>query len=349
MFLKRQNWINIAKLIAIVAVIIDHTNGLLYTDRHISLFSYYSVSLFVLLSGITSFYSNRRHYNERGIKETIRRVNNLLVPYAIATALYQTYYNRGFDLRTYVSQLLSFSASPPFYFILFFLQLLIISPFLYDIIVYFNKKNYPLIWHIIFVFIGGVVSIFSLKYTFMLPVHGGGKYIFGATYIVLYYIGMWFASNNFKIISKTVHVWFTGLSIILLIAWYLFIYQNKFTIDSKLPFGNGFNPPSVSLGVYGLLMGLFLFLAITLIERLNNGVLQWVIRILVKMGNYSLYIFLYHLLVRNIILQHTLINNIWAKRLIIFPAMLFVPCVIKGIFDLCVQVYKNKIKIVVTG
>jgi len=296
--LKRQNWISIAKLVAIVAVIIDHTNGLLYIDRRISLFSYFSVSLFVFLSGVTSFYSNRRHYNERRIKETVRRVSDLLVPYAIATALYQTYNSRGFDLKTCTSQLLGFNASGSFYFVFFFLQLLIISPFLYDIVVYFNRKKYPLIWHIISIIVGVVISIFSLKYTFMLPVHGGGKYIFGATYIVLYYIGMWFASKDLKITGKIVHILLTGLSLILLIAWYLFIYHNNFAIDSKLPFGNGFNPPSVSLGVYGLLMGLFLFLAITLIERFDNVVLQKVVRILSKLGNYSLYIFLYHSLVK---------------------------------------------------
>lgn len=50
-------WINCAKAVAVFAVLIDHTNGILYTNANIAMASYYSVSLFILISGMLSFTS----------------------------------------------------------------------------------------------------------------------------------------------------------------------------------------------------------------------------------------------------------------------------------------------------
>lgn len=50
---ERIEWIDCAKLIAIVAVAVDHCNGFLYTKPIVATMSYYSVSLFVLLAGIS--------------------------------------------------------------------------------------------------------------------------------------------------------------------------------------------------------------------------------------------------------------------------------------------------------
>ena len=45
-----------AKTVAILAVLVNHTNGLLYTNQNIALLSYFSVSLFIILLGITTFF-----------------------------------------------------------------------------------------------------------------------------------------------------------------------------------------------------------------------------------------------------------------------------------------------------
>lgn len=58
---KEIKWINCAKAMAILAVMIDHTNGILYTNHNVALASYFSVSLFVIISGMMSFLSNERH------------------------------------------------------------------------------------------------------------------------------------------------------------------------------------------------------------------------------------------------------------------------------------------------
>ena len=55
---KQMKWLNFAKLAAIIAVITDHTNGYLYSNQDIAKASYFSVSLFIIISGMTSYLSN---------------------------------------------------------------------------------------------------------------------------------------------------------------------------------------------------------------------------------------------------------------------------------------------------
>ena len=85
---SQQNWINCGKLLAIIAVIVDHTNGVFYSSTSISVASYFSVSLFVLLGGVTTYYSNVKNRSRRGFLETVRRLRSILIPYVVATGLH---------------------------------------------------------------------------------------------------------------------------------------------------------------------------------------------------------------------------------------------------------------------
>lgn len=51
---RRIYWVDIAKFLAILAVMTDHTNGVLYSSHYIAYMSYFSVSLFILMMGVTS-------------------------------------------------------------------------------------------------------------------------------------------------------------------------------------------------------------------------------------------------------------------------------------------------------
>ena len=131
---KDTNWINGAKFIAICAVLVDHTNGILYTNQRFGWLSYFSVTAFVLLSGITSFYSNSKHC-EVGIKKQIyRRIKGIFVPYAVAVLFYQIVAYRFWDLKQYIQGLFAFNVSGPFYFVVFYIQLMIVSPFIFLLI-----------------------------------------------------------------------------------------------------------------------------------------------------------------------------------------------------------------------
>ena len=50
---SRVLWIDCAKAMAIIAVLLDHSNGIFYTNSWIATSSYFSVSLFVILAGMT--------------------------------------------------------------------------------------------------------------------------------------------------------------------------------------------------------------------------------------------------------------------------------------------------------
>lgn len=54
-------WLNGAKFVAILAVMVDHTNGVLYSNWSIAYASYFSVSLFIILAGMTSYFSGLHH------------------------------------------------------------------------------------------------------------------------------------------------------------------------------------------------------------------------------------------------------------------------------------------------
>jgi hypothetical protein len=171
---KRINWISAGKFFAIAAVIADHVYGYCYSSEKIAQISYFSVSLFVLLSGITSYISLEKHKDRRGFLETLRRIGSIALPYAAATALYTLAQNRFFDFRTYFDSLINFSASSPFYFVLFFIQLLIAAPVLFDVIRFVARRRFPAIGHAAVFAALCLVAVCAMRFTHILPVYGGG-------------------------------------------------------------------------------------------------------------------------------------------------------------------------------
>lgn len=85
---ERQSWIDVLKFIAIAAVFVDHTSGFLYTSPYIAYASYFSVTVFIFLSGVTAFDSNIRRMNEPFVKNVWRKLRNILIPYAMCTSVY---------------------------------------------------------------------------------------------------------------------------------------------------------------------------------------------------------------------------------------------------------------------
>lgn len=142
---ERQSWIDVLKFIAIAAVFVDHTSGFLYTSPYIAYASYFSVTVFIFLSGVTAFDSNIRRMNEPFVKNVWRKLRNILIPYAMCTSVYMYPAGGVIDLKNYLSVLVNFSASGPFYFITFFVQLLLISRGLTQIVFITSHKKHAVI------------------------------------------------------------------------------------------------------------------------------------------------------------------------------------------------------------
>lgn len=124
---ERVLWIDCLKLFACAAVFVDHTSGFLYRSDYIMYASYFSVPVFIFLSGITGFKSYNKHMSETYRDDINRRLVRILIPYAIAAACYILYTYRFFDLKNYLLSLIRFNASAPFYFLVIYIQLTLIG------------------------------------------------------------------------------------------------------------------------------------------------------------------------------------------------------------------------------
>lgn len=323
-------WIDAAKGVAILAVIVDHSTGVLFSNRIISLSSYFSVTVFVFLAGITSFYSSERHSAESIRRELLRKVKGIVIPYSVATCIYQLVRNGRFDLVEYINHLLHFDIVAPFYFVVFFLQLLIISPYIYKMIMYKKGK----MCHCIILFFAIIMSIFCIRYTFILDVYGGGKYLFGGSYLIVYLLGEMFAFYGFPFVKKK-NIFKVVISLVAMCVCLLWFAKFEFSLDYwlKEPFGTGLNPPGITLMIYSGCIITLLYYTFAYIEFCKVELVQIIYKSLSLIGRYSLYVFLYHRLVLDYFLSDIHINNIWLKRVVYIVAMIGFPIIIKMIWD----------------
>lgn len=174
-------WINVCKFIAIFAVLLNHTgNGYCFNSELIYVFSWYCVPLFILLSGITSYLSIHRHGQDQGIKELFRRVKPIIYAYLLADAVYVFgNHHYHFDVATYLVSLVNFTESGPFYFVLFYVQLIIVSPILYRFINFANRQRYSKIHFAIQFCIILFVGAITLKCTYIVHTWGGDSTFWG--------------------------------------------------------------------------------------------------------------------------------------------------------------------------
>lgn len=288
---ERIDWIDFIKGMAILAVVIDHYSGSVSSLSWASM-SYYSVTLFTFIAGITSYYSLKRQETIE-IKYVVRRLKHILIPYIVATCLYVFYSNHFLDIGTLLKSIVGFSASAPFYFILYFLQLLIISPLLFYIISVKSKK-YPFYLLVVTIAIG-LFSILLVKYTNVLPLHGGGKYIFGGTYLLVFFLGMIFTTIIGVKPDKTRNKVLFGVSTLLLLifgALYYYSVKGFSGIPIKM-----INPPGIILILYSLAAFLWLWMGFRLCEMTLPAKAMNIFKPINICGKYSMDIFLYHVLV----------------------------------------------------
>ena len=256
-------------------------------------------------------------------------MGKILLPYAMATFVLQIWYNRFFDLQTYVSHLLHFSIQGPYYFLLFFIQLKLISPFLVIWCRFCNKQKASWLWHMVSVLFLCWFSSILIRYTFMLPVHGGGKNLFGGTYLLLYYIGILMA--NYRIFErlKAKRVIILSVSFVLWIIWWQLSCLGKLPFDTMLAayWGDGFNPPSVNFIVFSIITLFICYSGFGLMEDSAIKINQNIVDATAFTGRYTLYIFMYHLMMRDVILTFLPMvqSNIWIMRFGIFIPMLLAP------------------------
>ena len=349
---NREKWIDVLKCIAIVFVIIDHTNRILYTNQDIAHISYCAVSIFVFLSGVVLFESNNRIKDKQKDERinwaqiTVKRVKKILIPYIIAVFVYVLVIYHYFDFDRYLKYLFNFNVSGPHYYILLYIQLLIICPILYCVISKINQVNNwrKLVYLVIFLLVIVIISYLTTNYTNIHNVYGGGGRLFGGSFLLVFSLGMLFKvmiDNKIKINNK--YVWILVFFILLaLLAVYFSYYTNNLRIlDYWKILGNYGNPPVVSNVVYALLFILTVYSFMKYIETVHSHVVQLTVNILCKIGEYTLYIFLYHRLFLDFMLPQLTINGQYVKIIIYFAVMILGSMTIGFIEKQLISTYKK--------
>ena len=336
---KRSKWIDIAKFMAIIAVLIDHTNGILYSNPQIAYFSYYSVSLFILVMGITSYWSMNKE-NRNVVVQIKKKCWGILRPYLVATFIYCIVQDKFFDLNLYLKHLIHFNASGPLYYVLLYIQLVIITPVIYTIFKFSEKKRNGVLVEIIGLIIVLFLSSITTNYSDLLSVYGGGGKLLGGSYLILFYLGMWIGKYQIKIrLKKYEAILVFILSLTITILWWKFIAIDRLQIDSYVPYGRGFNPPSISFGTYGILWALTICILGKVLVCFNIS--SKIIDLISYLGKHTLYIFLYHRLFLDFVLPHLALNNLWVKRCVYFGVMLIGSIVIEFILK---EAYRGVLK-----
>jgi len=121
----------------------------------------------------------------------------------------------------------------------------------------------------------------------------------------------------------------------LTILWYSFILRNRFHVDTYFPYGNGFNPPSISLITYAILVG-FMIYNLEKVVSLNSISLR-IFRMISGIGKHTLYIFLYHIICKSFLDifltflfgKNIVITNVFVLCAIYYAFMLFIPIIIE--------------------
>jgi len=301
------------KVVAILAVILNHTAGIIFDNQLILLHTGFSVTLFILLAGITSSVSISGR-NEIDHKYLWYRLRAPITSYIIASFVYHVFVNSmRFDFITFINQLATFSASPPFYFFAFYIQLVLCSTILYKVI---NFKNNCL-YHIGILIVIYLISNYITAHTVIGNIMGGGGNLLGGTYLFVYSLGMMLHNYLPKLTGMRTN--FLGLLLVILL---LTIFEYKGLIHSIWS-----NPPNDYLLVYTLLVFGLLFNLYQVVSKFKNLViLKWIGYV----GSFSLYIFMYHKLFIDLSLRYNLlqmvgVQNVYLTRIWILSCSLAMP------------------------
>lgn len=259
----------------------------------------------------------------------MRPCKKILSAYLLATFIYQIAEFRYFDFGVYIQYLTKFNISGPFYYVLLYVQLMLLKKVLLNVL---NKI--PCRFSAVFeILLGGIIlyiCYLTTNYTNILDVYGGGGRLFGGTYLFIFYLGMIFKKHGvFDKVSLQKSLVFSITFIVAYYIWWRFMCINCFELDASLPFGNGGNPPSISILILAVIVLCLAFGIFTLSER--NKYTAFISDIVAWIGKHTLYIFLYHMFWRIFVLEQYTFENINLKRIVYLSVMIFGPIFIEYI------------------
>lgn len=208
--------------------------------------------------------------------------------------------HRRFDLKTYLLYIVNFNIQPPYYYLVFYIQLLVVAPIFANWCRFVNSNKYKWVLHLGTLGFLGWFAYVSIRCTFILPVHGGGQFLGGGTYVILYYLGMVLMSNGVfsKSVKRRLIIVVFGFGLCIIWVWQMSKGILPFDVCMSPYWGDGFNPPSVNFMVYALII---LFISYSVFSLVCEHNLFIVLRRFMNacsfIGRNTLYVWLYHLYV----------------------------------------------------
>ena len=185
-----------------------------------------------------------------------------------------------------------------------------------------------------------VFSALTTLYSNLFGIYGGGGKLFGGTYLILAYVGMVFAPYLIKSWASKYLVALAACETILWLGvlrhcWACETVEEFLHLDAEFPFGAEINPPGVTLMCYAGIVLLWCF-SMGFICEVDNSFTGKIIGLLKRIGENSLYIFLYHRLILDYFLYpYIVIENIWVRRIIYIVCMISIPIIGNRLYRIC--------------
>ena len=295
-------WLDFLKTLAMIAVVLNHVYGFVFNNNILLFHTGFSVTLFILVAGVTSSISiSKRNLVDK--RYLFNRVSGILIPYLIGSFIAHVYSNRGtFDFIQFLNQIISFSASGPYYFVAFFIQLVLVSTF-----IFFLFKKYNNIYkHLMIISIIYLISVYFNKHTIIGNIMGGGGKLLGGSYLFVFSLGI-FIYNYINILKG-----FKTNIIVFIVSLVCIVIFEKNQMILKV----WSNPPNNYLVFYTIIIFFIVFSSYNIFLSKLRLIIK-LIKCINKIGQNSLYIFLYHY-----IFIHFAIN-IWSHYININSRVMF--------------------------
>lgn len=278
---EREQWIDWIKGVCMIAVVLNHTYGVLYTSRRILYSTVFAVMLFVFMSGWNSGNSMKEWmWSDRDYiyRKTGRRIWKIWGPYILSIALFCILLYHRLDIPVFMNYLFDFSVWGS-YFVCFLTQLILAAPFIF---MFFQHWENKIVLQLAVLAVTGILSLLSVYYTSAGNFLFGAKYILGGVYFFIFSLGIFCSFHMEEIFRHKALA--GGIS---------FFYMCCFQISGcgKEAWGKDLSLPVMlySLSVFAVLYW------VGHQERLfERGGVFWIFRTTALFGRYSLYIFLFH-------------------------------------------------------
>lgn len=336
----REKWLDCMRGVAIIAVVTEHMMRWTHHSELIQSFTLFCVTILILCMGITMRWGleksvkNNIFATQKIYVYIIKKMIPVLGAYFIATIAYLTYHQtwRGYDFGALALHLVNFDASDPFYFIRHYINLTLWAP-----IIFFFLKNIQRVkckcpqFVLYLLLLGGCLGIGHASV-------GKAGYT-SESYLFAYALGMSLGGLNIKDKANT----FGIIGVPALLGGYFSTYKfymarvyeqnNAYAegIDFLLP-NFQLNPPNLSILIYSIGVFCFLLFLFCKIERKKFG--NIILEGLGIIGKNSLDIFLWHMLILDIItscLGSILISQ-FLINIILYSAVLVVPVLGRNIY-----------------